>query len=150
MGNNNWWLGLRYAEECRCQSVGGTGQASFVAPMDVSSVRSRRNEVVRTRCPSTFRKECNAGRNRWRWSFSERDVGFAQWNGGTGEPHANRCGRVKSCTEHWKKILLQFQRRARVLRHHVDKGRFQLGRLGMQSYGAVFFYFRSLFFARKF
>ena len=59
---------------------------------------TRRNDLLRTKCPTGSVKRCG-GRNVYRWVYSGRKVSYTQWNRATGEPH----GPPEYCATLWTK-----------------------------------------------
>jgi hypothetical protein len=94
--NTNWWLGLRKAQDCTCQSnTGGTG---FDATLDPASLREV-SGPVRATCPAGLAQTCANGVG-WKWSFSGLRMSYSNWNTASGEPNG---GNGESCVIMWVK-----------------------------------------------
>ncbi len=98
-GANNWWLGLRLTEDCRCEPRRGGGGRAYDATINAADLRNRHNDYAHTSCRPGFQKRCGGGGGAWRWVSDGRPARYSAWNRATGEPH----GPPEYCATMWTK-----------------------------------------------
>ncbi|TRY68397.1 hypothetical protein TCAL_14261 [Tigriopus californicus] len=89
-----WWIGLREAQNCRCQPPSRTSNP-FIAKLDQSSLLDPNGGYVKSRCVDGFNLICSGVS--WKWASSGTNVGATQWNPSTNEPNSN----LEHCVTLW-------------------------------------------------
>ncbi|CAB4062013.1 unnamed protein product [Lepeophtheirus salmonis] len=114
--NDNWWIGLREKEQCRCQFQNSFGFSSYVSLNPSELVN---HGVLHVSCPSQTRKVCDGGANRWIWSFSGTPMsGYTNW--APSEPQFN-----EYCVILWHQRDFQWSDFSCNIRIDSDNSRFK-------------------------